>query len=124
MTIFSMTETLKRKLAFEQEIMMNVSDMMIELYVAESTLLRVQKLESIKGADAIALQKDILDVVVYDASARINKFGKDAIYAFADENTDKLINALNHFTEVKGLNSKDARRNIAQFLIEENKYKF
>ena len=124
MTIQSMTDTLKRKLAFEQETMMNVSDMMIQLYVAESTLLRVEKLESLKGESAIALQKDILDVVIYDAANRINKFGKDAIYAYAEENTDQLITALNHFTEVKGVNTKAARRNVAQFMIEENKYKF
>jgi len=124
MTIHSMTETLKRKLSFEQETMMNVSDMMIQLYVAESTLLRVEKLESIKGADAIELQKDILDVVIYDAATRINKFGKDAIYAFAEDDSEKLINALNHFTNVKGVNSKAARRRVAAHLIEENKYKF
>ncbi len=124
MTIHSMTNTLKRKLAFEQETMMNVSDMMIQLYVAESTLLRVEKLESMKGADAIALQKEILDVVIYDAAAKINKSGKDAIYAFAEDNIDKLVSALNHFTDVKGVNSKDARRKVAAHLIEENKYKF
>lgn len=125
MTIHSMTDTLKRKLAFEQETMMNVSDMMIQLYVAESTLLRVEKLESMKGEAAVALQKDILDVVIYDSAARINKSGKDAINAFAEGDAScKLIKALNHFTEVKGVNTKAARRNVAQFLIEENKYKF
>lgn len=125
MTIQSMTETLKRKLAFEQETMMNVSDMMIETYVAESTLLRVEKLESLKGAEAVALQKDILDVVIFDSATRICKSAKDAIYAYAEgEEADKLIKALNHFTEVRGVNTKEARRNVAKFLIEENKYKF
>jgi len=125
MTIQAMTNTLKRKLSFEQEIMMNVADMMMELYIAESTLLRIEKLASIKGEDAIALKKDILDVVIYDAASRINKSGKDAIYAFAEDDALKLlINALNHFTDVKGVNTKNARRNIAASLIEENKYKF
>lgn len=125
MTIQSMTETLKRKLVFEQETMMNVSDMMIETYVAESTLLRVEKLESLKGAEAVALQKDILDVVIFDSATRICKSAKDAIYAYAEgEEADKLIKALNHFTEVRGVNTKEARRNVAKFLIEENKYKF
>jgi len=124
MTIHSMTDTLKRKLAFEQETMMNVSDMMIQLYVAESTLLRVEKLESMRGEASVSLQKEILDVVIYDAATRINKFGKDAIYAFAEDNTDKLVKALNYFTEVKGVNSKEARRKVAAHLIEENKYKF
>lgn len=125
MTIHSMTTALQRQLASEQEIMMNVTDMMIQLYVAESTLLRVEKLEFLKGASAVALQKDILDVVIYDAANRIAKSGKDAIYAFAEETaSDKLIDALNHFTTVKGVNTKGARRRVAQFMIDENKYKF
>ena len=124
MVIHSMSNTLQRKLAFEQEIMMNVSDMMIELYIAESTLLRVEKLESIKGKEAVALKKDILDVVIFDAASRIAKFGQDAIYAYAENDTERLIKALHHFTTVKGINTKNARRNIAQFMIEENKYKF
>jgi alkylation response protein AidB-like acyl-CoA dehydrogenase len=124
MTIKSMSDKLGRKLGFEQEIMMNVTDMMIQLYGAESTLLRVEKLESIKGEAAVALQRDILDVVVYDAAARIEKSGKDAIFAYAEEDADKYINALKHFTCVKGVNTKENRRRIAAYLIEENKYKF
>ncbi|MBN2669713.1 MAG: acyl-CoA dehydrogenase family protein [Bacteroidales bacterium] len=124
MAIYSMTDTLQRKLAFEQEIMMNVTDMMIQLYVAESTLLRVEKLETIKGAEAVKLQRDILDVVIYDAAAKIQKSGKDAIYSYAENNANVLIKALEHFTTVKGLNVKDNRRRIATHLIEENKYKF
>ena len=40
----------------EQEILMNISDIIMMVYGAESTLLRVEKLESIKGADAVKLQ--------------------------------------------------------------------
>ncbi len=123
MAIYSMQDSLKRQLATEQEIMMNVTDMIIQTYVTESTLLRVEKLQQLKGEQAVMLQKDILDVLIYDAAASIAKSGQDAIYAFAEGNSDKLINALTHFTTVKGINTKEARRRVALYMISENKYK-
>ncbi len=122
-TIQSMMDVLKRKLSFEQEIMMNVSDMIIQLYVAESLALRVEKLNDMKGDEAISIKKDILDVFIYDVASEIRKFGLDAINSFAEgENLKTLTNAIEHFTKVGGVNTKDARRRIADTIIEENKY--
>jgi len=123
--IQSLMDTLKRKMFAEQEIMMNISDMIIQTYVAESSVLRVEKLAQIKGEENIALNKDIIDVAIYDAADRIRKFAKDIISSFADaEQTTKLMKAIEHFTSVAPVNVKDARRRIANYTIEENKYKF
>ncbi len=125
LVIQSLMDTLKRKLFAEQEIMMNISDMIIHTYVAESSVLRVEKLSQIKGEENIALNKDIIDVAVYDAADRIRKFAKDIIGSFAEaEQGAKLMKAIEHFTSVAAVNVKDARRRIANFTIEENKYKF
>ncbi len=46
------------KLSDEQEVLMNLADMLIEGYVAESCLLRVEKMISIRGEKACAMEKD------------------------------------------------------------------
>ncbi|MBN2214207.1 MAG: acyl-CoA dehydrogenase family protein [Bacteroidales bacterium] len=119
------SETFERKLSYEQEILFNISDMMMELYVAESTLLRVQKLKGIKGAEAVKLYKDILDVTVYDTADIIRKSGKDAICSFAaGDDPEKLLAALDILTKVAGVNVKESRRRLADKIIEENRYPF
>ncbi|MBN1184702.1 MAG: acyl-CoA dehydrogenase family protein [Bacteroidales bacterium] len=119
------TEVFQRKLALEQEILFNISDMIMQLYVAESTMLRVQKLESMKGAEAVKLYKDILDVNVYDAAGIIRKAGMDAVNSFAEgAQLTELEKAVDILTKVASVNVKEARRRIADKLIEDNKYNF
>jgi len=122
-TIQAMQDVLGRKMFAEQEIMMNVSDMIIQLYVAESLMLRVEKLFSLKGEDNF--KKDILNTFIYDSADIIRKAGKDAVNSFADTDFGaKVNNALEHFTKVAPVNTKEARQNIANYMIEENKYSF
>jgi len=115
----------EKKLVQEQEVLNNLSDMIMETYVAESLALRVQKLETLKGKDANALYRDILDVFVYDAADKIRKAAQDAVFSFAAaDEAGGLVKAIEALTSVKGINVKDARRRIADKLIEENCYKF
>ena len=114
-----------RKLVYEQEVLMNLSDMITMLYVAESTLLRVQKMEALKGEAAVTIYKHIVDVLIYDAAGIIMKSGFDAVYSYAEEDhTAGLIDAIKMLTTVNGVNVKEARRAIADKLIEDNQYKF
>ena len=114
-----------RKLVYEQEVLMNLSDMITMLYVAESTLLRVKKMESMKGEAAVTIYKYIVDVLIYDAAGIIMKSGFDAVYSYAEEDhTAGLIDAIKTLTTVNGVNVKEARRAIADKLIEDNQYKF
>ena len=62
-----------KKLVEEQEVLNNLSEMMMETYVAESLALRVQKIEGMKGAAAAGVYRDILDVYVYDAADMVRK---------------------------------------------------
>lgn len=120
------SEAFKRSLTAEQEILFNISDMIMQVYASESALLRLEKLESIKGAEAVNVYRDIVDVFIYDAADIIHKCGKDAINSFAEqeEDYDKLMNYINKLSSVKPVNVKDARRRIAALLIEENTYCF
>jgi len=97
--------------------------MIMDLYIGESLTLRVQKLENTKGANAI--YRDILDTFLYDAANYICKNANDAIYSSIEgEEADKLTKAIKTLTTVKGVNTKEARRRIANKVIEDNVYKF
>jgi len=113
------------KLASEQEILMNMADIAIDIYVAESTLMRTEKLISIKGEEASKGQIDMTKVNVFDAADRINIAGKNAINSMTDGDMQRMmLMGLKRFTKVAPLNTKDARRRIAAQLIEANQYCF
>jgi hypothetical protein len=118
-------QKLMMQLGKEQEILMNIADMLIEIYVSESLQLRVEKLVAIKGEASCKEQLDIMRVYINDAADRIHKSGKEAINTFAtgDEQRMMLV-GLKRFTKTDGLNTTEARRNISAKLIAENKYCF
>ena len=118
-------QKLMAKLENEQEILMDIADMAIETFVAESALLRLIKLTNNKGESAAALQADIVRTFIYDAADRINKSGKDAINGFAEGDEQRMmLLGLKRFTKATSFNAKDARRRIADKLIADNKYSF
>jgi hypothetical protein len=123
--IHGASKAFEKKMVEEQEVLNNISNMMISTYVAESLALRVQKIESLKGNVAAAVYRDMLDVYVYDAADLIRKEVSDAIYSFASaEQAPALVKAMTALTTVTGINVKACRRRIADKLIEDNSYKF
>lgn len=125
MVIHTFNERFHKNLIAEQEILMNITDMMIQTYIAESTLLRVEKLEQKVGEKHSRIYKDILDTFVYDASFRIYKSGADALCAIEEgEKLEELIRNVGLFTKVHPVDVKEARRHIADRLIYDNRYTF
>ena len=123
MTAGAAVQKLMMKIENEQELLMNIADMAIETFNAESALLRVMKLSEMKGADAVQYESDIMQTYLYDAADRINKAGKDAINSFAEGDEQRMmLLGLKRFTKADPYNSKEARRRIAKRLIGENKY--
>jgi alkylation response protein AidB-like acyl-CoA dehydrogenase len=116
-------QKLMMKLNDEQEILMNIADMAIETFEAESVLLRIMKMVDKQGEAASQIQIDIMHCYLNDAVDKVNKAGKEAINAFAggDEQRMMLL-GLKRFTKTEPFNSKDARRRIADKLIAEGKY--
>lgn len=118
-------QKLMMKIENEQEILMNLADMAIETFNAESVLLRVMKMVETKGAAASALHLDIMRTYIYDAADKVNKAGKDAVNSFADGDELRMIlMGLKRFTKAEPFNVKDARRRIADKMIVEKKYCF
>ncbi len=118
-------QKLMMQLDKEQEMLMNIADMAIETFNAESALLRVLKLSDSKGEIAVSLQADIMRTYIYDAADRINKAGKDALNSFADGDELKMMHiGLKRFTKVEPFNTKEARRRVADKLVADNGYRF
>ncbi|MFC2117969.1 acyl-CoA dehydrogenase family protein [Bacteroidota bacterium] len=123
--IHSVSKKFERQLFFQQEILNNISDIIMNIYVAESGILRVGKLEKMNVKENINLYKDIIDVFVYDLADIVNKCGKEAVNSYAEgEEKDLLLKGVSFYSTIEGVNVKDARRRIADKLIEDNKYTF
>lgn len=123
--IGALSDIFERKFLTEQEILFNISDIIMMVYGAESAMLRVEKLENMKGEDAVSINKDILNVYVYDCADTINKCAKDAINSFVTgEDQAIMLDRIDIFTNVAPVNVKEARRRIADKVIDDNRYNF
>jgi alkylation response protein AidB-like acyl-CoA dehydrogenase len=110
-------------LAKEQEVLMNIADMAIKVYTAESTVLRVEKEAAAQGEEALATQIDIARVYLADTIDQVNKAGKDAIASMTEGDEQRLLAmGLKRFTKAELFNVKDARRRIAKTLIDANDF--
>ncbi|MCB2208220.1 MAG: acyl-CoA dehydrogenase family protein [Bacteroidetes bacterium] len=119
------SNTFKRQLGEEEEILMNISDMIMSVYVFESTLLRVEKLEKEGFKKDIKIYRDILDVLTRDTLQKTYSNAFDAIGSFAEGDLkDKLSNALRTLTKADPTNVKESRRSIADKLNDDGIYNF
>lgn len=113
------------KLADEQEIIMNLADMLIEGYVAESALLRVEKMIALKGEKACEMQKEMGIIYLHEAIQKAAAAGREAIVSFADGDELRLmLMGLKRFTKIEPYNLKNARRKVADYVIEKGEYPF
>lgn len=113
------------KLADEQEIIMNLADMLIEGYIAESALLRVEKMISMKGEKACEIQKEMAIIYLHEAMQKAAAAGREAITSFAEGDELRLmLMGLKRFTKMEPYNLKNARRKVADYVIEKGEYPF
>jgi alkylation response protein AidB-like acyl-CoA dehydrogenase len=109
----------------EQEVLMNLADMVIEVYTAESAILRAEKLAAKNGEDETEHQITMSKLYLYQAIKNCNQSGEEVILSFAEGDEQRmLLMGLKRFTKGYTINPKEMRRNIAAKLIEENKYCF
>ncbi|MBK8705596.1 MAG: acyl-CoA dehydrogenase family protein [Saprospiraceae bacterium] len=116
----------KLNLKEEQEIIANVANMMIDVLLAESMLLRVQKLAGMSNKPAAQEVYDaMLRVFLHDATARIQKEGADALASFAEGDLLRtLLMGLKRFSKYPPVNVKNERRKVAAALIAANEWCF
>jgi len=115
---------LMMQLEHEQEILMNIADMAIDTFQAESVLLRAMKMQNSGDAHA-ALAADVARTFIFDAADRIHHAGKCCINAFAEGDEQRMmLLGVKRFTKVDSFNTKAARRRIAEKAIETESYFF
>lgn len=121
----SAAQKLMQSLAKEQEVLMNIADMAIWTYGAESALLRTLKIMEKHGEDAAKDQIAMTKIWLYDTADRINKAGKDAINSFVEgDELRMMMMGLKRFTKHEPFNVKEARQQIALRVIDEGEYCF
>jgi len=118
-------QKLMASLQQEQEIVMNIADMVGTVYIAESTLLRVEKLIHQKGEQEVEGQLELARIYVQQAVDKIYMAGKEALNSFAvGDELQMLLAGLRRFTKVEPFNIKEARQRVAKQLLSANSYCF
>jgi alkylation response protein AidB-like acyl-CoA dehydrogenase len=117
-------QKLMMKLESEQEVLMHIADMILDTFQAECMLLRAMKMDTAGNTNA-PYAIDMTKTFLCDAADRINHSGKNAINAFAEGDEQRMmLMGLKRFTKADNFNTKEARRSIADKLIDEEHYFF
>lgn len=109
-----------------QQLLMAASDMLIEIYMAESTVLRTEKLAKSKGAENVKEQIAMAQLYLYNAVDTITQKGKEGIVSFAEGDEQRMmLMGLRRFTKYTNMpNVVALRETITSKLVEENAYCF
>ena len=109
-----------------QQLLMAASDMLIEIYMAESGILRTEKLAKAKGAENVKEQIAMAQLYLYNAVDIITQKGKEGIASFAEGDEQRMmLMGLRRFTKYVNMpNVVALRETIALKLVEENAYCF
>ena len=116
----------KLNLKEEQEILMNCADMMIDIFAAESMLLRIQKIAEMPDrVQPMEVYDAMLQVSLHDTTTRMTKNATDAIASFAEGDLLKtFLMGIKRYTKYPAVNVKAKRRLIADTLIKANGWCF
>jgi len=108
----------------EQELAGNLSDMATSIFAAESALLRLKKLAQ-RNHTNLSVTEDIVKLFLYKASNKIFQSAKDIINSYCTGKEYSQLNAqLKQINQTQIFNTKEARRRIADKMVQEGKYCF
>lgn len=109
-----------------QQLLMAAADILIEIYMAESTILRTEKLAKAQGEDKVQEQIAMAKLYLYKAVDIVNLKGKEGIASFAEGDEQRMmLMGLKRFTKYTNLpNVVALREKIAEKLVAENTYCF
>ncbi len=109
-----------------QQLLMAAADMLIEIYMAESTLLRTEKIAKNNGEDKVQEQIAMAKLYLYKAVDIINLRGKESIISFAEGDEQRMmLMGLRRFTKYTNMpNIVALREVITSKLVDKNEYCF
>jgi alkylation response protein AidB-like acyl-CoA dehydrogenase len=109
-----------------QQLLMAAADILIEIYMAESTILRTEKLAKSTGEDKVKEQIAMAKLYLYQAVDIITIKGKESIISFAEGDEQRMmLMGLRRFTKYANMpNVVGLREIITSKLIAENEYCF
>ena len=113
------------KLDKEQEVLMNLADMLINIYTAESTILRTDKLMSLYGDGGSALYQNMATLYLHEAVQKIKSAGDEAVASFVEgDELRVMLMGMKRFTKTEPINTKNLRQTIADTMIAENRFPY
>ena len=116
---------LQDKIEDEQEVMMNLADILIEIYACESAMLRTEKLVGQRGEEACKDYIAMTQIYMSQAVEKINAAAKEAIGSFTKGDEQKvMLMGLKRFTKMDLVNVKELRRQVAGTMIAKGKYPY
>jgi alkylation response protein AidB-like acyl-CoA dehydrogenase len=115
-------QTFGTKLTDEQEVLTHLADIAIDVYSAESAVLRAQAASAAGGVRA-SLHVDAARVFVNDAALRIDASARQALAATVDGDTLRtMLAALRRLLKVAPINTVALRRRLADATVERGGY--
>ena len=110
-------QKLMTRIEEEQEIMMFLADVLIEIYVSESMVLRTQKLAAKSGEEAVRLEELATQLYVHIATEKIGFYSRQALQSFATGDELKMmLMGLKRFTKQETFNVTATRREMVKLL--------
>ena len=109
-----------------QQLLLASADILIEIYMAESAILRTQKNAKRYGEDSQKEEIAMAKLYLYHAVETINQKGKEGIISFAEGDEQRMmLMGLKRFTKYENYpNIVELRNTIADKITAENKYCF
>jgi alkylation response protein AidB-like acyl-CoA dehydrogenase len=123
MVLGTAMQTYGEKLPDQQEVLSLAADILIDVYSAESAVLRASSAASARGGDTLHVA--VAQLIVNDAAARIEIAARNALAAIADGDMLRtLLAALRRVLKPAPLNTVALRRQIADATSERKRYPF
>ncbi len=119
-------QTYGMELENHQQLVLAAAEVMIEIYMAESAILKAEKVATMTTEKEAEGQIAMAKLCLYQAVNKITEKGKEAIVYFADGDEERMmLMGLKRFTKyTNNPNAIQLRKIIASKVIAENKYCF